>query len=162
MHPVRGPHQYKHAIAGVRSSSGQYLSTLTAEIKHCAFKVSTQFEVRNPRKPITAFTAPRALAGMRWSWYAFNCRPLHPSTKPPAHDSSTSLAALARRAKTHPKNSSPCGLQERIPPSLGTTVRGGSTDRVPRHEHAMPIRLGTRRRTTVPPVTIACPSNGIR
>ena len=32
----------------------------------------------------------------------------------------------------------------RIPTSLGTTVRGGSTDRVPRHEHAVPIRLSTR------------------
>ena len=57
----RCPHQHKHAsIAGVESSSGQYLSTLTAEypaslaaclIKHCAFKVSTQPEVRNLRKP---------------------------------------------------------------------------------------------------------------
>ena len=57
----RRPHQHKHAnIAGIQSSSGQYLSTLTAEyptslaaclIKHCAFKVSTQPEVRNLRKP---------------------------------------------------------------------------------------------------------------
>ena len=52
----RCTHQQKHAsIAGVQGSSGQHLSTLTAEypaslaaslIKHCAFKVSTQPEVR--------------------------------------------------------------------------------------------------------------------
>ena len=57
----RCTHQQKHAsIAGVQASSGQYLSTLTAEypaslaaslIKHCAFKVSTQPEIRRLSKP---------------------------------------------------------------------------------------------------------------
>ena len=57
----RCPHQHKHAsIAGVQGSPGQYLSTLTAEypaslaaclIKHCAFKVSAQPEIRHLRKP---------------------------------------------------------------------------------------------------------------
>ena len=61
------------------------------------------------------------------------CRPLNPSTKPPAHNSRTCLATLAGRTKTHPKNSGPCGLRQRIPPSLGTAIRGG-TDSIPRHE----------------------------
>ena len=57
----RCTHQQKHAsIGGVQGSSGQYLSTLTAEypaslaaslIKRCAFKVSTQPEIRRLNKP---------------------------------------------------------------------------------------------------------------
>ena len=95
----RCTHQHKHAsIAGIQSSSGQYLSTLTAEypaslaaclIKHCEFKVSAQPEVRNLRKPSLLSLHPV---------HAFDCT----STKPPAHQSSTRLAAMARRTKTHP------------------------------------------------------------
>ena len=111
----RCTHQHKHpSIAGVQGSSGQYLSTLTAEypaslaaslIKHCAFKVSTQPKIRRLRKP-----SPLSLHPVRLryaSWHAFNCRPLNPSTKPPAHNSLTCLATLAGRTKTHPKNSGP-------------------------------------------------------
>ena len=57
-------------------------------------RIQSERAARGPplKQTLPAFTAPRAPAGMRRSWHAFNCRPLNPSTKPPAR---TGLAALA-------------------------------------------------------------------
>ena len=91
----RCTHQHKHAsIAGVQGSSGQYLSTLTAEypaslaaslIKHCAFKVSAQPEVRRLSKPSPLSLRPVRLrvcdgAGMRSTADHSIPQPNHPLT----------------------------------------------------------------------------------
>ena len=91
----RRTHQQKHAsIAGVQGSSGQYLSTLTAEypaslaaslIKHCAFKVSTQPEVRRLSKPSPLSLRPVRLrvcdgAGMHSTADHSIPQPNHPLT----------------------------------------------------------------------------------
>ena len=91
----RCTHQHKHAsIAGVQGSSGQYLSTLTAEypaslaaslIKHCAFKVSTQPEVRRLSKPSPLSLRPVRLrvcdgAGMHSTADHSIPQPNHPLT----------------------------------------------------------------------------------
>ena len=77
---ARCNHPTRHAsVAGVRNSSGQFLSTLTAEyptslaanvVKHCAFKVKRDPMVRELRKPSIATMRATRLkvcdgAGMR-------------------------------------------------------------------------------------------------
>ena len=145
----RCTHQQKHAsIAGVQRSSGQYLSTLTAEcpasLKHCAFKVSTQPEVRRLSKPSPLSLRPVRLrvcdgAGMHSTADRSIPQPDHPLT-----------VVAVKRTKTHPKNSGPRGSGNASPPLLEQ-----------QSEEAARIAFRAIAHPSLP-ITFACPGDGIQ